>query len=142
MTDALSIARDLLRCPSVTPADAGALGVLEKVLGDAGFEVHRVTFSEPGAADIDNDVAEFGALHDAVYDFANAVFIFFELTVALRFADALGDDLLGRLGCDAAKFNRRQCVGKLIANNGAGLFALGARDVDLRVFIFNLFHHR
>lgn len=60
MTDALSIARDLLRCPSVTPADAGALGVLEKLLGDAGFEVHRVTFSEPGAADIDNLYARIG----------------------------------------------------------------------------------
>jgi len=59
-TDALSIARDLLRCPSVTPADAGALGVLEKLLGDAGFEVHRVTFSEPGAADIDNLYARLG----------------------------------------------------------------------------------
>ncbi len=60
MTDALSIARDLLRCPSVTPTDAGALGVLEKLLGDAGFEVHRVTFSEPGAADIDNLYARIG----------------------------------------------------------------------------------
>ena len=60
MTDALSIARDLLRCPSVTPADAGALGVLEKLLGDAGFEVHRVTFSEPGTADIDNLYARIG----------------------------------------------------------------------------------
>jgi succinyl-diaminopimelate desuccinylase len=59
-TDALTIARDLLRCPSVTPADAGALGVLEKLLGDAGFEVHRVTFSEPGAADIDNLYARIG----------------------------------------------------------------------------------
>lgn len=59
-TDALSIARDLLRCPSVTPADAGALGVLEKLLGDTGFEVHRVTFSEPGAADIDNLYARIG----------------------------------------------------------------------------------
>ena len=59
-TDALSIARDLLRCPSVTPADAGALGVLEKLLGNAGFEVHRVTFSEPGAADIDNLYARIG----------------------------------------------------------------------------------
>ena len=37
MTDALSIARDLIRCPSVTPADAGALGVLEKTLAAAGF---------------------------------------------------------------------------------------------------------
>jgi succinyl-diaminopimelate desuccinylase len=61
MTDALSIARDLLRCPSVTPADAGALGVLETLLGNAGFEVHRVTFSEPGAADIDNLYARIGA---------------------------------------------------------------------------------
>jgi succinyl-diaminopimelate desuccinylase len=64
MTDsvsALSIARDLLRCPSVTPADAGALGVLENVLNGAGFEVHRVSFSEPGAADIDNLYARIGS---------------------------------------------------------------------------------
>src|SRR4051794_11163051 len=60
MNDALSIARDLVRCPSVTPADAGALGVLETVLNAAGFEVHRVTFSEPGAADIDNLYARIG----------------------------------------------------------------------------------
>src|ERR1700755_3114295 len=60
MNDLLSIARDLLRCPSVTPADAGALGVLENVLKDAGFEVHRVTFGEPGTADIDNLYARIG----------------------------------------------------------------------------------
>jgi succinyl-diaminopimelate desuccinylase len=60
MTDALTIARDLLRCPSVTPADAGALGVLENLLKGAGFEVHRVTFSEPGTADIDNLYARIG----------------------------------------------------------------------------------
>ncbi len=60
MTDALPIARDLLRCPSVTPADAGALGVLENILKAAGFETHRVTFSEPGAADIDNLYARIG----------------------------------------------------------------------------------
>ncbi|MDA9544413.1 MULTISPECIES: succinyl-diaminopimelate desuccinylase [unclassified Bradyrhizobium] len=60
MTDALSIARDLIRCPSVTPADAGALGVLEKILGAAGFTCHRVTFSEPGTADVDNLYARIG----------------------------------------------------------------------------------
>jgi succinyl-diaminopimelate desuccinylase len=60
MTDALSIARDLLRCPSVTPADAGALTVLETILSAAGFAVHRVTFSEAGAADIDNLYARIG----------------------------------------------------------------------------------
>lgn len=60
MTDALSIARDLIRCPSVTPADAGALGVLEKALNAAGFTCHRVTFSEPGTADVDNFFARIG----------------------------------------------------------------------------------
>jgi succinyl-diaminopimelate desuccinylase len=61
MNDALSIARELLRCPSVTPADAGALGVLENILKAAGFDVHRVTFSEPGTADIDNLYARIGS---------------------------------------------------------------------------------
>lgn len=60
MTDALTIAQDLLRCPSVTPADAGALGVLERLLSDAGFALQRVTFSEAGAADIDNLYARIG----------------------------------------------------------------------------------
>jgi succinyl-diaminopimelate desuccinylase len=60
MNDALSIARELLRCRSVTPADAGALGVLETILKAAGFEVHRISFSEPGTADIDNLYARIG----------------------------------------------------------------------------------
>jgi succinyl-diaminopimelate desuccinylase len=60
MHDALSIARDLLRCPSVTPTDAGALGVLENILKSAGFEIHRVTFGEPGTADVDNLYARIG----------------------------------------------------------------------------------
>jgi succinyl-diaminopimelate desuccinylase len=60
MIDAVSIARDLVRCRSVTPADAGALGVLENILKAAGFEVHRVTFGEPGTSDIDNLYARIG----------------------------------------------------------------------------------
>jgi len=60
MNDALSIARDLLRCRSVTPADAGALGVLENILSAAGFELHRVTFSEPDTAAVDNLYARIG----------------------------------------------------------------------------------
>src|SRR6187399_419537 len=60
MNDAISITRDLVRCPSVTPADAGALGVLENILKAAGFTVHRVTFGEPGTADIDNLYARIG----------------------------------------------------------------------------------
>jgi succinyl-diaminopimelate desuccinylase len=59
--DALSIARDLVRCPSVTPLDAGALGVIESLLKNAGFDVHRVTFSEPGTADVENLYARIGS---------------------------------------------------------------------------------
>jgi succinyl-diaminopimelate desuccinylase len=61
MTDALSITRDLVRCPSITPADAGALGVLETLLKAAGFETYRITFSEPGTADVDNLYARIGS---------------------------------------------------------------------------------
>ena len=60
MNDALAIAQDLIRCPSVTPADAGALGVLENLLKANGLAVHRVTFSEPGTADVDNLYARIG----------------------------------------------------------------------------------
>src|SRR5262249_51739327 len=42
------------------PADAGALGVLESLLKAHGFEVHRITFSEAGTADIDNLYARIG----------------------------------------------------------------------------------
>jgi len=60
MNDALSIAQALIRCPSVTPADAGALGVLESLLKSHGFETHRVTFSETGTPDVDNLYARIG----------------------------------------------------------------------------------
>src|SRR6186997_1860695 len=58
--DPVAIARDLLRCPSVTPAEGGALTLLEAVLKSAGFTVHRMTFSEPGTADIENLYARIG----------------------------------------------------------------------------------
>jgi succinyl-diaminopimelate desuccinylase len=61
MNDALSIAQALIRCPSVTPLDAGALGVLEDLLKSYGFETHRVVFSEAGTADVDNLYARLGS---------------------------------------------------------------------------------
>ena len=59
-TDVLSIARALVRCPSVTPSEGGALGVLEALLTAAGFEAHRPVFSEPGTPDIENLYARIG----------------------------------------------------------------------------------
>ncbi len=58
--DALSITRALVRCPSVTPAEGGALAYLADVLGTAGFAVHRPMFSEDGTPSIDNLYARIG----------------------------------------------------------------------------------
>ena len=58
--DPVALARDLLRCPSVTPAEGGALGVLEAALKPAGFAVHRMVFSEAGTPDVENFYARIG----------------------------------------------------------------------------------
>jgi succinyl-diaminopimelate desuccinylase len=58
--DPIAIARDLLRCPSVTPAEGGALAYLDGVLMKAGFTVHRTTFAEPGTEPIENLYARIG----------------------------------------------------------------------------------
>jgi succinyl-diaminopimelate desuccinylase len=41
MTDPVDLTAALIRCPSVTPADAGAIGLLEGMLAAAGFRVRR-----------------------------------------------------------------------------------------------------
>src|SRR5215831_17462737 len=58
--DPTALARDLVRCPSVTPAEGGALGLVEGVLKATGFEVHRVIFAEPGTAPVENLYARIG----------------------------------------------------------------------------------
>ena len=58
--DPVTIARDLLRCRSVTPAEGGALGMIEKLLDGAGFTVERITFAEPGTAPVENLYARLG----------------------------------------------------------------------------------
>jgi succinyl-diaminopimelate desuccinylase len=58
--DPIALARDLVRCPSVTPAEGGALGLIEGVLKGVGFDVHRVTFAEPGTAPVENLYARIG----------------------------------------------------------------------------------
>src|SRR3954463_6890340 len=53
--DALALAQALIRRPSVTPKDAGALDVLEAVLKELGFATHRLPFG-----DVDNLYARLG----------------------------------------------------------------------------------
>ena len=58
--DALELARRLIRCPSVTPEDGGALKALGAALETTGFTCHHLTFSEDGTADVGNLYARFG----------------------------------------------------------------------------------
>ncbi len=57
---AVEIAQALIRCPSVTPLDEGALDALGKILKGAGYAVERVPFSDANTPDIDNLFAKIG----------------------------------------------------------------------------------
>ncbi|MCX5496344.1 succinyl-diaminopimelate desuccinylase [Kaistia dalseonensis] len=59
--DATTLLQGLVRCPSVTPAEAGSLAFLESVLAPAGFAVSRPVFSEPGTPDVENLFATIGS---------------------------------------------------------------------------------
>ena len=58
--DPVNFTRALIRCPSITPKDAGALDALEKALSELGFKCTRLPFSEEGTPDVDNLYARFG----------------------------------------------------------------------------------
>ena len=60
LTHPLGLARALIRCESVTPADGGALDVLQDALQSLGFTCHRLPFEEPGTARVDNLYARRG----------------------------------------------------------------------------------
>ncbi len=59
-TDTIALAQALIRCPSVTPIEGGALTLLEDVLRPAGFTCHRLVMTEPGTPDVDNLYARIG----------------------------------------------------------------------------------
>ncbi len=59
--DPIALTQALIRCPSVTPADAGALAVLEAALAPLGFRCERMRFEAPGTAPIDNLYARIGS---------------------------------------------------------------------------------
>jgi succinyl-diaminopimelate desuccinylase len=52
--DPIALAQALIRCPSVTPADAGALDALTHALQPIGFACRRMPFEAAGTARIDN----------------------------------------------------------------------------------------
>ena len=56
----LALAQALIRCESVTPADGGALDVLQGALETLSFTCHRLPFEESGTARVDNLYARRG----------------------------------------------------------------------------------
>jgi len=54
------ILRELIRCPSVTPEEGGALSYLEAELTRLGFRVERITFSDENTPDVENLYARIG----------------------------------------------------------------------------------
>ncbi|MEC5323284.1 succinyl-diaminopimelate desuccinylase [Aurantimonas sp. A3-2-R12] len=61
MTDPVDILSCLIRCPSVTPDEGGALAALEAMLTPLGFAVERPVFSGEGTPDVENLFARAGA---------------------------------------------------------------------------------
>ena len=60
MVDAVELARDLIRCPSVTPQEGGALDRLEQALDAHGFVCHRLNFADTDTPAVDNLYARYG----------------------------------------------------------------------------------
>jgi len=58
--DPIQLAQSLIRCPSVTPADAGAIGVMADALESLGFTCHRMSSDERGGPAIANLYARLG----------------------------------------------------------------------------------
>ncbi|WP_104662675.1 succinyl-diaminopimelate desuccinylase [Ensifer adhaerens] len=59
-TDPIANLATLIRCPSVTPAEGGALAALETMLKPLGFAVDRVVAKDVGTPDIENLYARLG----------------------------------------------------------------------------------
>lgn len=60
VSDPIANLQTLIRCPSVTPAEGGALSALEAMLTPLGFKVERMIATEPGLPDVENLYARLG----------------------------------------------------------------------------------
>ena len=58
--DPIDLAQALIRCPSVTPADEGAMDVLQSALEELGFTCHRLPFATGNAPEVQNLYARIG----------------------------------------------------------------------------------
>ena len=59
----IKLTQDLIRCPSVTPEDAGAQDILKNALKELGFEIFDLPFDGNGSYPVKNFFARFGTQH-------------------------------------------------------------------------------
>ena len=93
--DPVELTRDLIRCPSITPAEAGALDVLQRALESIGFTCHRLKFSTPGTPDVDNLYARIGRAEGQNFCFAGHIDVVATGDRARWSADPFGAELRG-----------------------------------------------
>ncbi|MEE3050241.1 MAG: succinyl-diaminopimelate desuccinylase [Pseudomonadota bacterium] len=102
--DPVDLAQALIRCPSVTPADEGAMDVLQSALEELGFTCHRLPFATGNAPEVQNLYARIGdrapnfcfAGHTDVVPVGDAN----EWSVDPFAAEIKGDQLYGRGASD------------------------------------------
>ncbi len=111
----------------VINVSADAIAVAERLARQHFVAAH----DRLAAAEIDDDVAVFDALHGAVHDLADTILVVAVLPIALGFAHLLHDDLLCRLRGDAAVFQRRQGLGDIVADLRRGIALLRILDADV-----------
>lgn len=58
--DPVALSQTLIRCPSITPLEGGALDALQAYLEDLGFACQRLVFSQEDTPDVDNLYARIG----------------------------------------------------------------------------------
>jgi succinyl-diaminopimelate desuccinylase len=98
----LDLARELIRRPSVTPRDAGALDVLQRALTDLGFDCHRLVFTDEATEPVDNLYARLGTgrPHFCFAGHTDVVPVGDGWTVDPFAAEVIGDHLYGRGASD------------------------------------------
>eukprot|EP01132_Coremiostelium_polycephalum_P008923 gene8923-10937_t len=124
-TDPVKNLAQLIACPSVTPAEGGALTTLEAMLAPLGFSVERPIFSEDGTPDVENLYARrsgngphlmFAGHTDVVPIGDAAAWTYPPFSAAIHKGEMYGRgavDMKGGIACFAA------AVARYIAKNGA-----------------------
>ena len=113
--DAVALTIDLIRCPSVTPREAGALGVLQTLLEGAGFACTRVDRGE-----VSNLFARWGDKgHKYSFGFNGHTDV-----VPIGDADAWSQDPFGGAVIDGVVWGR----GATDMKSGVAAFAAAAVD--------------